>query len=265
MPSLQIPYAFTNNKLPVSPHVAKKGQHFLCPTCDDEVILRRGDIRVPHFAHKPDTGCSGEEVLHKTAKHMICHMYNSFGRVSIFRRCPNCRRPYESPFFKDYEIRAETEYTVGPYRADVACLKDEKLHAVIEVRDTHPVDKEKWDYFTKWDVPCIEVEAKAVVSSWQEELILTQIHIDEEWGKQDVTDKQFQSRLIELKLAQLKGKKFVPNRLYLFPIPRKIQLTTPSHIFLKPVRHNLHRYYDWEQSTRLPRIHCPECDKDAVH
>ena len=60
MLSLQIPYAFTNNKIPVSPHVAKKGQDFSCPICDGEVILRRGDIRVPHFAHKPDTGCSGE-------------------------------------------------------------------------------------------------------------------------------------------------------------------------------------------------------------
>ena len=45
MPSLQIPYAFTNDKLPVSPQVAEKGQDFSCPICDGEVVLRRGDIR----------------------------------------------------------------------------------------------------------------------------------------------------------------------------------------------------------------------------
>ena len=39
MPSLQIPYAFTNNKLPVSPQVAEKGQDFSCPICDSEVVL----------------------------------------------------------------------------------------------------------------------------------------------------------------------------------------------------------------------------------
>ena len=45
MPSLQIPYALTNNKLPVSPQVAQKGQDFSCPICDSKVVLRRGDIR----------------------------------------------------------------------------------------------------------------------------------------------------------------------------------------------------------------------------
>ena len=42
MPSLRIPYAFINNKLPVSPQVAEKGQDFSCPICDSEVVLKRG-------------------------------------------------------------------------------------------------------------------------------------------------------------------------------------------------------------------------------
>ena len=75
MTKLQIPYAYTPKKVPVSPEVAEKGQEFSCPLCESEVVLRRGDVRQPHFAHKPDTGCSGEGVNHKVAKRMIYLMY----------------------------------------------------------------------------------------------------------------------------------------------------------------------------------------------
>ena len=37
MTNLQIPYAYTNNKIPTSPEVAEKGQDFSCPLCDCEV------------------------------------------------------------------------------------------------------------------------------------------------------------------------------------------------------------------------------------
>ena len=95
MTKLQIPYAYTGNKAPISPEVAEKGGDFSCPLCDTEVVLRRGDVRRPHFAHKPDTGCSGEGVRHKVAKQMIYLMYLRTVRspmmsVTTFRRCPNC-------------------------------------------------------------------------------------------------------------------------------------------------------------------------------
>ena len=62
MTNLQIPYAYTSDKTPMSPEVAEKGQDFSCPICENEVVLKRGKVRRPHFAHKPDTGCSGEGV-----------------------------------------------------------------------------------------------------------------------------------------------------------------------------------------------------------
>ena len=79
MTNLQIPYAYATSKIPVSPEVAEKGQDFSCPLCDCEVVLRRGKVRHPHFAHKSDTGCSGEGVRHKVAKQMIY-----LGSVYIF-------------------------------------------------------------------------------------------------------------------------------------------------------------------------------------
>ena len=171
MTNLQIPYAYTTNKLPVSPEAAEKGQNFLCPICDNEVVLKRGEVRRPHFAHKPDTACSGEGVRHKVAKQMIYLMYLRTVRtvmvsVTTFRRCPNCSQGVLFPQTPQYDDVAR-EVNVGRHRVDVALLRDGKPVSGIEVQDTHPVDDEKWDAFKKLGFPCIEVEAKDVIRMWE--------------------------------------------------------------------------------------------------
>ena len=48
---------------------------FHCPTCQAEVILKQGQIKVPHFAHLSSTNCSfsgqGESEEHRRAKQEI--------------------------------------------------------------------------------------------------------------------------------------------------------------------------------------------------
>lgn len=171
MTTLQIPYAYAPNKTPVSPEVAEKGQAFSCPLCDHEVVLRRGDVRRSHFAHKPDTGCSGEGVRHKVVKRMIYLMYLKTVRtvmisVTTFRRCPNCSQGAlfcQTPQYDDVAC----EVSVGRHRVDVALLRDGNPVAGIEVRDTHPVDDAKWDAFGELGFPCIEVASKDVIDVWE--------------------------------------------------------------------------------------------------
>ena len=147
MTNLQIPYAYTGNKTPITPEVAEKGGAFSCPLCDTEVVLKRGDVRRPHFAHKPDTGCSGEGIRHKVAKQMIYLMHLRTVRtimmsVTTFRRCPNCsqgRLLSQTPQYDDVAC----EVDVGRHRVDIALLRDRKPISGIEVRDTHPVDDAK--------------------------------------------------------------------------------------------------------------------------
>ena len=206
MPSLRIPYAFTNNKLPVSPQVAEKGQDFSCPICDSEVVLKRGHIRVPHFAHKPDTGCSGEGVRHKIAKQMIYLMYwrsiyTPMGNVDVFRKCLNCSRYGSySQVVKGYGADVKCEVNVDRHRVDVALFRNGKPAYGIEVRGTHPVDDAKWDAFRKLLFPCIEVEAKDVIRRWKYDINL--------W------------------------KEWIPG------------LTLPMQLDLKATRHNLHLFND---------------------
>lgn len=50
---------------------AERGDGFLCPECDESVMLKRGAIVVPHFAHYSDTGCpmsEGESMRHLEMK-----------------------------------------------------------------------------------------------------------------------------------------------------------------------------------------------------
>ena len=140
MSDLQIPYALTENKKPVSPQTAEKGQRFLCPECDTDVILRKGDVRVHHFAHKPDTRCSGESVIHKTAKRMITYAWHnprnmvdprhdsfSPSEVYIFRKCKRCGAEAAGNVLVGdigdvTDIREEA--AVGNKRVDVALISN---------------------------------------------------------------------------------------------------------------------------------------------
>jgi len=54
--------------------VVKDAGPFTCPECGGEVILRKGRIKVHHFAHKPPVDCAygtGETELHRQAKQDI--------------------------------------------------------------------------------------------------------------------------------------------------------------------------------------------------
>jgi len=59
---------------------------FLCPECLGEVILKKGRIRIPHFAHKPPFDCKygvGEKEIHRKAKEEIFEELNKSKIVSF--------------------------------------------------------------------------------------------------------------------------------------------------------------------------------------
>jgi hypothetical protein len=61
---------------------AQRGAEFSCPNCNDIVILKRGRIKIAHFAHKPPYSCSwasGETVQHQQAKRKFAEALNARG------------------------------------------------------------------------------------------------------------------------------------------------------------------------------------------
>lgn len=57
-----------------------KSKKYVCPECGEEVILRKGEINIPHFAHIKDTVCDGCDMTltHKYAEQILC---NGIGKI----------------------------------------------------------------------------------------------------------------------------------------------------------------------------------------
>jgi len=79
--------AFDGNK---QRHLAwetsKDSAPFLCPACNEQVLLRKGKIRIPHFSHKPPVSCkygTGESEQHFKVKKAI---------YEALKDLPNCRK-----------------------------------------------------------------------------------------------------------------------------------------------------------------------------
>lgn len=171
---LKNPYAYIDEKLVIAGS-AERGQHFTCPSCKETLILKRGEIKTAHFAHKPDmSGCSRDLITHQIAIDLLCKQSFNYeyicegyfeyeGEMSgVFRSCEH------------YEIRnvgghatCVTEYPIGEYRADIAILSDNNsVRGVIEVYNTHKTKKEKRAYFNKNKIACVEVDAQSVIDAY---------------------------------------------------------------------------------------------------
>jgi len=93
----------------------KKDGPFKCPECEDPVLLKKGKIRVAHFAHIPPVTCSygmGESELHRTAKISIYEALRKNSRVT----------------------KLQLERSLGQVRPDISFCLDDKRYVAIEVQ-----------------------------------------------------------------------------------------------------------------------------------
>ncbi len=167
-------YAYIGEKL-VTADSAERGQNFTCPSCKENLILKRGETKAAHFAHKPDMSeCSRDLITHQIAIDLLCKQ--SFNYEYI------CEGYFEyegemsgvSCGCEYYEIRnvgghatSVTEYPIGEYKADIAILSDSNnVRGVIEVYNTHKTEKGKREYFNKNKIACVEVDAQSVINAY---------------------------------------------------------------------------------------------------
>ena len=107
--------ALNNNR--IEAQLAERGLGYICPECKRPVILKRGWIKIAHFAHKPPTDCTwakGETLAHREAKKIFRDAFVSGGH------------------------RAEVEFVVpslpGDRRADVMVWSQWGAQAAIELQ-----------------------------------------------------------------------------------------------------------------------------------
>jgi competence protein CoiA len=96
---------------------AERGGSFVCPGCRSAVILKRGRVKIAHFAHMAPVSCSyaaGETAVHMAAKAAICAAFRARG------------------------LRAEVEFPVGQLsgdrRADVLVWGPAGQRVAVEVQ-----------------------------------------------------------------------------------------------------------------------------------
>jgi len=134
---------------------AEKGLDYACPGCGEPVIVRKGVIKIHHFAHKPgERDCKfydhpGEGEIHKMVKHMVADSLRKRKIENVKRLYPNLplhiKRKLDCEKKIEYEEGDEiiTEYRVHEKcNVDVAVINNGRLKYIFEICDTHKTTRE---------------------------------------------------------------------------------------------------------------------------
>jgi len=138
---VKVPYALSGTRVGF-PHTANRSEQWSCPECHAEVIVKRGDIKVPHFAHKASqSGCRGETFAHSSTKEWIAANVQSPG-FRITSTCTGCCEPFTA-FRGARGLAGATEVQIEAYRADAAAVECGRLVAAFEVLHSHKTGARK--------------------------------------------------------------------------------------------------------------------------
>jgi len=103
----------------VSPDTAPRGERYTCLGCQEVVTLRRGLVRVPHFAHRAESICTatGESIEHAAFKLLLATGLRQHRRFTAQLRCPSCTHDQTTTYRLPEGSEVHLEFTVGaPHR-----------------------------------------------------------------------------------------------------------------------------------------------------
>ena len=167
MEELLIPFAVDETGELCSPKDAKKGKNYFCPLCRELVVFRKGKVKKPHFAHKPNTKCNEETIIHKTAKLLIQQVVHKWkaNKISVpmlKKKCRICGKHIDQAL-PDIIDNALIEYKLpNGFIADVALMSGPDVYLAVEIKVTHPVDDLKARSIS---VSFIELEGRQVIEN----------------------------------------------------------------------------------------------------
>lgn len=111
-------------------HNVQKGIEVFCPECKGRVMLKKGTVRIPHFAHIPPSYCSNG--TGETERHMEIKL----GIFKALQSRVNC---------------LEMEYSIGHRRADIY-FEFNGNRVVIEVQNSNISTDEIWDRVSDYNL-----------------------------------------------------------------------------------------------------------------
>lgn len=171
MKKLLLPYAYDSTGNLVHIDNARKNEHYVCPTCGAELILKVGKIpeggkyhRANHFAHKGGTEnhCS-ESFLHKlfkerTADYIRSKIAKKEYLLQFEWKCEKCGELHSGNLLKK-AVKVIEEYDMQICRPDIALLdKDNNVVIVIEVVVTHKPTSEVVEFYNENKIACLQIK-----------------------------------------------------------------------------------------------------------
>jgi len=163
----------------VYPTAASKDQKYICPECQSDLVVVKGDKRVHHFRHKAERSQScqyyehpSESQIHKDAKLCLKSLLeNKNISLQISRKCKKCPRRFQVHLPEFHEGRDKIvleyrfEYDHSVRIADVAqisfqsSLGSHKINIIYEICHTHKTNN---DHRPE---PWVEIDAKSLLQN----------------------------------------------------------------------------------------------------
>jgi len=157
------PYALDKGGLIVKAVDAPRSDIYSCIGCAERMVLRRGEIKRPYFAHYTENlNCKPETVLHKMAKDTIKAGIDTALSLNFeypFNwRCPVCNQEHSGDLARSTR-EVKTEVSLDGVRPDIllSSIKEKPLVA-IEVVVTHSPEQEAIEAYKRLKLPVLLVE-----------------------------------------------------------------------------------------------------------
>jgi uncharacterized protein YkuJ len=130
---------------------ANKQTEYICIGCKEDLIFKKGDINIQHFAHKSYSKCqyfcnnsSEESQIHKTAKELLKEILLNKESLIISKKCGTCSCECDEEIINNVEKIIELEYNFthnGLRIADVAYLVNNEIKYIFEICHTHKTEE----------------------------------------------------------------------------------------------------------------------------
>jgi hypothetical protein len=174
MSNLKVPFAFDVKRNLVKAEDAEKGQKYFCPGCEALVILKKGEIKAAHYAHKESDICTQKQIIRQAAKYcmqkVVSEWKNNQIQSPVFvRECQICWERVDQNIPDKVEL-AEIDYKMGDKQLDVALMASGEVLAAIVIDIGQTLDKYEG---LPLEVPHISVDGWKVIENpkiWQAEL-----------------------------------------------------------------------------------------------
>lgn len=127
---------------------ASKENTYKCPECHKKVKFCKGKIKQPYFSHyKSDNPCvfyqkPSESHIHKEAKLLLKHMFESLYSIQIVKTCDSCDEIISRDILYSKNMRCvlehKFEFCQSKKSADVAIIDDNGIiQYIFEIYHTH--------------------------------------------------------------------------------------------------------------------------------